>query len=93
MRSTNQREQVLKRTLFLIYGVASYAIFFGVFLYNAAFLANAIVPKTIDSGARVSLGEALLVNLALLAAFAIQHSGMARPAFKRWLTHHAYVIK
>lgn len=70
----------------MIYGSISYAIFFGVFLYNAAFLANEIVPKTIDSGTPGSLGAALLVNLALLAAFAVQHSGMARPAFKRWLT-------
>ncbi len=76
----------MKRTLFLIYGSISYAIFFSVFLYNAAFLANEIVPKTIDSGTPGSFGEALLVNLALLAAFAVQHSGMARPAFKRWLT-------
>ena len=76
----------MKRSLFLIYGSISYAIFFSVFLYNAAFLANEIVPKTIDSGTPGSLGAALLVNLALLAAFAIQHSGMARPAFKRWLT-------
>jgi protein-S-isoprenylcysteine O-methyltransferase Ste14 len=76
----------VKRALFLIYGSISYVIFLAVFLYNAAFLANAIVPKTIDSGTPSSLGEALLVNLALLAAFALQHSGMARPAFKRWLT-------
>ncbi len=76
----------MKRTLFLIYGSICYAIFFSVFLYNAAFLANEIVPKTIDSATRGSFGEALLVNLALLAAFAVQHSGMARPAFKRWLT-------
>jgi len=40
----------MKRTAFLIYGTVSYLIFLGVFLYNAAFLANAIVPKTIDSG-------------------------------------------
>ena len=76
----------MKRTLLLIYGSISYAIFFSVFLYNVAFLANEIVPKTIDSGTPGSFGEALLVNLALLAAFAVQHSGMARPAFKRWFS-------
>ena len=44
------------------------------------------VPKTIDSGAIVPLGEALIVNLVLLSIFAIQHSVMARKAFKEWWT-------
>ena len=76
----------MKRTAFLIYGAICYAIFFGVFLYNAAFLANVVVPKTIDSGTPGLPLEALLINLGLLSVFAVQHTGMARPAFKRWLT-------
>ncbi len=76
----------MKRTAFLVYGAISYAIFFGVFLYNAAFLANVVVPKTIDSGPPGLPLEALLINLGLLSVFAVQHTGMARPAFKRWLT-------
>ncbi len=76
----------MTRTACLIYGAISYAIFFGVFLYNAAFLANVVVPKTIDSGQPGPLLQALLINLGLLTVFAVQHTGMARPAFKRWLT-------
>jgi protein-S-isoprenylcysteine O-methyltransferase Ste14 len=76
----------MTRAAFLVYGFISYAIFFGVFLYTAAFLANVVVPKTIDSGAPGSLPTALLINLGLLSVFAVQHTGMARPAFKRWLT-------
>ncbi len=76
----------MKRTAFLIYGAVSYAIFLSVFLYNAAFLANVVVPKTIDSGTAGLPLEALLINLGLLSVFAVQHTGMARPAFKRWLT-------
>ena len=76
----------MKRTAFLVYGAISYVIFFGVFLYNGAFLANVLVPKTIDSGIPGPLLEALLINLGLLSIFAVQHTGMARPAFKRWLT-------
>ncbi|GGD38644.1 methanethiol S-methyltransferase [Pseudoxanthomonas indica] len=76
----------MSRLLTLLYGSASYAIFLATFLYAMAFVAGVGVPKHIDNGASASLLAALAVDLALLTLFAVQHSGMARPAFKRWWT-------
>lgn len=71
------------RLLALIYGVVSYAFFFGVFLYAIGFTGNMIVPRSIDAGGTAGVGiMAVVINLALLSVFALQHSIMARPEFK-----------
>lgn len=73
----------MTRLLAVVYGVAAYLFFFATFLYSILFIANLWVPKTINSDAEPFSIQSLLINLVLLGIFAIQHSIMARPAFKR----------
>jgi protein-S-isoprenylcysteine O-methyltransferase Ste14 len=74
------------RLLTLFYAIVSYAVFFVSTVYAVGFVGNFAVPKSIDTGQPADLSEAIGVNFVLLGIFAIQHSIMARPAFKRWWT-------
>jgi protein-S-isoprenylcysteine O-methyltransferase Ste14 len=77
---------MIKRLLFFTYGVICYLVFFGTFLYAIAFIGGFGVPTTLDGPASGPLLAALAINAGLLTLFAVQHSVMARPWFKRWWT-------
>lgn len=76
----------MKNAFVILYGVAAYFIFLISFLYAIGFVGDFIVPKTINTGDVIGFWPALWINVGLLSLFAIQHSVMARPAFKRWWT-------
>jgi protein-S-isoprenylcysteine O-methyltransferase Ste14 len=69
--------------IFLLYGALAYLLSFLTLLYTIAFTGNLPVPKTVDTGATASFPEALAIDVLLVGLFALQHSVMARPAFKR----------
>ena len=64
----------------------AYLLFLFTILYAIGFLSNSFVPKSIDSGTETALLPSLLIDVLLLSIFVIQHSVMARPAFKKWIT-------
>jgi protein-S-isoprenylcysteine O-methyltransferase Ste14 len=76
----------MPRVLAVAYGAVAYAVFFATFLYAIGFVGDLVVPKGVNAGPPTPLAEALIVNVLLLGLFAVQHSVMARPAFKRWWT-------
>jgi protein-S-isoprenylcysteine O-methyltransferase Ste14 len=78
----------MNRILALLYGLASYLIFFITILYAIGFVDGLLVPKDINAGPAAPWTEAVAVNLALMSLFAVQHSVMARKSFKQWWTRY-----
>lgn len=76
----------MTRILAVLYAAVCYAVFLATFLYAIAFVTGIGVPRHVDSGPAAPFATALAIDVALLLLFAVQHSGMARPAFKRWWT-------
>jgi len=66
-----------------LYGLIAYAACLGALLYLIGFSGDVLVPRSVDSGTAATLAEALCINVLLLSLFAVQHSMMARQAFKR----------
>jgi protein-S-isoprenylcysteine O-methyltransferase Ste14 len=78
----------VKRPLLFAYGLIAYFVCIRAMVYLPAFLANRLVPKTIDSGPVGPAGVALSIDLGLLLLFVVPHSLMARAAWKRWISDH-----
>ena len=76
----------MRKILFALYGLLAYVFFFGTFLSAIAFVGNFPMLRGLDASPSGPLAESLVIDALLLALFAMQHSVMARPAFKRWWT-------
>jgi protein-S-isoprenylcysteine O-methyltransferase Ste14 len=78
----------MSRILAVAYGAVCYLIFLAVFVYLIGFVGDLVVPRTVDHALTGPVGLAVAVDVLLVALFAVQHSVMARPAFKRWWTRY-----
>lgn len=83
---SKKEDIAMNRIVAFFYGILCYLLFLATFLYGVAFIGNFGPIKTIDGMGMMPFGQALLINTLLLGLFAVQHSVMARPAFKRWWT-------
>ena len=85
--STWRDPKSMNRYFTIIYGALSYALFLVVFVYAIGFVGG-LTPRSVDNAIAAPTAQAVTVDVALLALFAMQHSVMARPAFKRWWTRY-----
>lgn len=76
----------MSRVFGFVYGLTAYLVFLAVFLWFIGFVGAIAVPKTVDTGVDGNLLASCLTDIGLIALFGIQHSVMARPAFKAWIT-------
>jgi len=74
----------MARIFVIVYGSIAYLAGFATLLYSIGFLGGFPVPKTINSGVVSNTAISVIINLVVLTIFALQHSIMARPAFKKW---------
>lgn len=77
---------MIRRLAYFAFGILTYVLFLATFVYALGFVGGFVVPTTLDGEPRLPFGQALAIDLGLLALFAVQHSVMARPAFKRMWT-------
>jgi protein-S-isoprenylcysteine O-methyltransferase Ste14 len=74
----------MSRAVTLLFSIVAYAIFFATFLYLICFVGNLpFAPVTVDRGPAAPVASALMIDIALIALFGLQHSMMARQGFKR----------
>lgn len=76
----------MRKAIWLAYGFGAYAVFLGVFLYAIGFVGGFGVPRSVDTAPGTGTVPSAIIDAVLLGLFAVQHSVMARPAFKRWWT-------
>lgn len=86
VRAAAVESRFMNRILAVVYGALSYTLFLVVFLYLIGFVGGLLVPRSVDSAGVAPAGWAILIDVVLVTLFAVQHSVMARPAFKRWWT-------
>src|SRR5690348_17286439 len=69
--------------IIVVHAAAVYLFFLAVLGFAVGFFAGSGVPKGIDQGPRAAVPAAVAIDLLLLLLFAVQHTVMARPGFKR----------
>lgn len=74
----------MTRTLYMLFALAAYGVFFATFLFMIGFVGDLEgMPRTVDRGPAAPVAVAVLIDVGLIALFGLQHSVMARQGFKR----------